>query len=65
MHSVEKYTKTLSRWKNFRQTKTQNYANFTFTNAYFSTFWGQIWVKWTKLILKNSTCSDSKESFLD
>ena len=32
-HSVEKYTKTLSRAKIFRQTTTTNYAKSTFTYA--------------------------------
>ena len=33
LHSVEKYYKTLSRAKFFRQTTQQKYAKTTFTNA--------------------------------
>ena len=54
-HSVEKYTKTLSRAKIFRQTTHQKCAKSTFTNAWFFTLRGLFWVKWTKQIWKIGT----------
>ena len=40
LHSVEKYTKTLSRWKIFRETTQQNYVNSYVSNVCFSAIWG-------------------------
>ena len=57
VHSVEKYTKTLSRWKIFRETTQQKSANSAFTNEFFSSIRGQFWAKRTKLNLKTSTYS--------
>ena len=67
MHSVEKYTKTLSRVKIFRQTTHQKYAKSTFTNAWFFTIREHLWVKWTKWILKTGTYAwiYSKEHFFE
>ena len=64
-HSVEKYTKTLSRAKIIRQTTHQNYAKSTFTNAWCFTLRRHFWVKWTKSILKSGTYAwiYSKEHF--
>ena len=47
-HSVEKYTKTLSRWKIFRQIAQQKFAKYAFTNAWFSCLRANFWVVSTK-----------------
>ena len=53
-HSVEKYTKTLSRWKNFRETTQQNYMNSDFTKSCFSTLRVHFWVILAKWMLETS-----------
>ena len=53
-HIVEKYTKTLSRWKIFRETTQQNYMNSDFTKSCFSTLRVHFWVILAKWMLETS-----------